>query len=1022
MTWKTVGPDTVRLVERFDKVASRFRAPMWLLLSVALVALPGAVWAQIPPGEAWRTLDTEHFRITFPEELHPLAQRAAERAERAWDALAAEFIEAPGHTVDILITDHTDVSNGYASVFPSSRIVIHAPPPVDGFGLPFADEWMELVVTHELAHIFHEDYTRNLGSALRSVLGRVPLEWPFFPGAATPGWVVEGIATYYESEFTDAGRVRGSFHEMVIRTAILEGAFESIDQTSGNAPIWPGGQRDYVYGSLFLKHLADRFGQHTVGEFARVVAGQWIPYRLNDAARETFGISFSDAWEEWKTGLEMHYDALRDSLNAHAPITRGEALTDDGYYAWSPEPAPAGGFAFARVDGRSDPQLRFQDPDTRDERKLTRTNSLSQFSWTPDGGIVFSQTEYTDSYRIRGDLFVRRPDGKVARITRGQRIDHPDVAPEGRRAVAVQEGLGSNRLVMVDLESGGITPLVDFQDHVLWSYPRWSPDGRRIAVARWTAGAYLDIVILSPSGEVVREVTRDRAMDIAPAWSPDGQWLLWASDRSGIPNVYATSAGPGTEGLGVVRQVTNLLGGGAYPAVDASGEWIYFSAYHADGWRIERIPYDPSSWFQPFPVQNTALAVVDTDRLERSIPAPARPYNPVHTLGPTFWAPTYREGDHAGSRQVLKPGFGIFTSGEDLVGRHAYSFSGTYSGGPGAFNGRAAYTYGGLENPLISVEAVQIYDAGSQALRGVTEAGDTVPLYLLERERALGIGAGFFRQRARSQVALNLSASHIWEDRFLLEEDLEETTRFRLTHPDTRFVEGRAILSLGTARQFFRSVSPEDGVAVTVRGRVRRDLSRADSLRDVEGHDRSFQDLVGSFTAYKSLRWPGFGNHVLGARFSAGVASGPGADQFHFELGGASGGVMPFQFLELGSSLLFPLRGYPTARRFGRYAWSTSLEYRFPIGLLNWGPGLFPLHLNWLAGALFFDAGNAWGPELSLPYFNNPRADALASAGGELILRTLPLWFQSVDLRFGVAQPLVDGDGPRTYLRLGVSF
>ncbi|MFH1764651.1 MAG: hypothetical protein ABIF09_10705, partial [Gemmatimonadota bacterium] len=129
-----------------------------LVVASALVSTPAKGFAQIPPGEAWRTLDTEHFRITYPADLLDLAQRAGQRAEAAWAALAREFIDPPKGKVDLVVTDHADISNGFSRVFPSNRIVIFAPPPVDGFGLPHMDEWMELVVIHELAHIFHQDY------------------------------------------------------------------------------------------------------------------------------------------------------------------------------------------------------------------------------------------------------------------------------------------------------------------------------------------------------------------------------------------------------------------------------------------------------------------------------------------------------------------------------------------------------------------------------------------------------------------------------------------------------------------------------------------------------------------------------------------------------------------------------------------------------------------------------------------------------------------------------------------------
>jgi outer membrane protein assembly factor BamA len=364
----------------------------------------------------------------------------------------------------------------------------------------------------------------------------------------------------------------------------------------------------------------------------------------------------------------------------------------------------------------------------------------------------------------------------------------------------------------------------------------------------------------------------------------------------------------------------------------------------------------------------------------------------------------------------------LFTSGEDLVGRHSYTLSGSFSQGVGAFNGWASYSYGGLENPILSVAAAQSHDASSRLLAGVTEAGDTVPLYLVEKERSLGFGTTFFRKRSRTETALSLTASHIWEDRFLVEEDLEESTRFRLNRPGVRLGEVRGTITFGNARRYALSLSPEKGVGLSVRGRFRMDLTRADSLRDVAGSDRSFRDLVGQFVAYQSFRGPGFGNHVVGVRAAAGVANGPGADAFHFEVGGASGGGMPVEFLDLGQSLLFPVRGYSTATRFGQYAWTATAEYRFPLGMLNRGAGLLPLHLDYLSGSLFVDAGNAWGPDAETPGHLNPTRDRLASVGAELVLRTLPLWFQSLDLRFGVARPLVDENQLQTYLRLGLSF
>ena len=168
-----------------------------LFAGVLILASTGPARAQVPPDEAWRTITTENFRVTFPASLEALGRRAAGRAELAYDALARSFVDPPRGRIDLLVTDHTDVSNGFASVTPSNRITVFARPPVDDLSLGYFDEWLELVITHELAHIYHLDRAGTLGKVLRSVFGRSPNQWPFFPGRAVPTWIIEGLATWY---------------------------------------------------------------------------------------------------------------------------------------------------------------------------------------------------------------------------------------------------------------------------------------------------------------------------------------------------------------------------------------------------------------------------------------------------------------------------------------------------------------------------------------------------------------------------------------------------------------------------------------------------------------------------------------------------------------------------------------------------------------------------------------------------------------------------------------------------------
>ena len=104
------------------------RTVLSVLIVCSLCALKIRPVEAQAPDEAWRSIETEHFRVTFPERLESLARRAGNRAEWAWDQLSEAFIDPPDGMIDLLLTDHADVSNGYARVTPSNRITVYARP------------------------------------------------------------------------------------------------------------------------------------------------------------------------------------------------------------------------------------------------------------------------------------------------------------------------------------------------------------------------------------------------------------------------------------------------------------------------------------------------------------------------------------------------------------------------------------------------------------------------------------------------------------------------------------------------------------------------------------------------------------------------------------------------------------------------------------------------------------------------------------------------------------------------------
>ena len=1043
-----------------------------LLLGVGGVGVVGA-WAtpaaaQAPPPDGdWRTFRTEHFRVTHQAGLEPLARRAAAAAERTHAVLRQELADPPAGTIELVVTDHVDYSNGYATPWPSNRIVVYARPPLAMEGLAYTRDWIELVVAHELVHVFHFDQAGPVGDAIRAVFGRLPGPWPVFPVVGTATWSLEGLATHYESRLTGAGRVHGSFHDMVIRTAALESSIPSLREVDAPRPTWPGGHRAYVYGAAFMDWIAREHGPDAHARLIDATAGAVLPTFLffDRVAREPLDAPFHTLYREWRRGAADSARAVAARVR-DAGETVAEPVVARGPFAVAPRASPDGRLlAYSANDYRSSAATRLLDLETGRVRTLGRRNQIAGLlgpaSWLPDGsGVVVPQLEYRGPYRLRSDLWELGLDGTERRLTRGERLTQPDVAPDGRRVAAVQAHGGGLRLVLHDRGTGRTRVLVDAAPGDGFDLPRWAPDGRHLAVSRFLDGR-LDLVVVDTETGDIRPITRDDALDRAPAWTAGGRWVLFASDRTGIPNIFAAGVGPDGVPTGELRQVTNVVTGAFDPEPSADGRTLFFSAYHNDGWHIERTPLDPALWRPaPPPVMAYHEAVLDGDRPsdrdpDASVPhdaapdavapdaarsdasvanGPGRAYSPWPSLRPHFWMPTY-EGVGATVGKGLDFA-GVYSAGWDVLQRHQWEAGVGVDVHTGRLNGDVAWSWNGLGNPVLTVDASRDWSASGlwiQRADGGTES-------VFRRLDRGGVSALFRRRRWRSSAWLRVAAET--EVRRYEARDLDAAAVRAL---GVELPEGAATVGLwvgpgvSTADLYPFSISYENGFRAS--GGAGRWWAR-------EGGALAYDELVGRVAGYLSLPLPGFANHVLAGRLAGVSRTGPDAPASG--VGGVAGDALAAgTSIGGGSQASFlPVRGFDDDVRLGTRAWAASVEYRFPIHMPQAPPagaptthggstprgsapdgggapraGIFGLSLAAIHGAVFVDAGDAWCPD---DFSDHPctTGGPVASAGVELATTGGVLDNVLAQFRLGAAVRLRGAGTGRVvpYIAFGPSF
>jgi len=265
---------------------------------------------------------------------------------------------------------------------------------------------------------------------------------------------------------------------------------------------------------------------------------------------------------------------------------------------------------------------------------------------------------------LKATLFEK---GTVHPIPNTYRASEPSVRFDGEKIAFLQYFDGTHNLAIINPDGSGKEVLTSFDDGTFMQTPRWSPDGKKIAVAIFR-NYRQNIFLYDLEAKTFEPLTWDEHEEMDATWSADGKEIFFAADPDGVHNIYAQDIETRK-----IRQITNVVSGAECPMLTPEGNLVYM-LYTAHGWKMYGVPKadflntDATAMFNTR--IDTAEVAADWAYSEdlSQFEATTHPYRWTKALMPPSAVPIIRLENDSRTNVGLQGGFQVFM--QDYVEEH----------------------------------------------------------------------------------------------------------------------------------------------------------------------------------------------------------------------------------------------------------------------------------------------------------------------------------------------------------------
>lgn len=421
----------------------------------------------------FRIYETPHFDIynylEDERQLNKLAQMSERWYKRHQDIFQDSIIEK---NPMIIYNNHADFKQ---TTVLQQRISVGLGGATEGLRtrvimpVTISNKETSHVLGHEMVHVFQYRMAKSYRGINIRTLNRMPM------------WMIEGLPEYMTLGAHDT-------HTAIwMRDRVAMDEIPSVEDLSKN----PREYFPYRYGHALWAYLTGKYGDKMIKTLQILT----VKNGLDSAFSELFGIKPDSVSNLWANDLKETYTPFMQDTIATV------------------------GTEFIDVSGKS--------------------NLIHSPVISPDGKYI---TFISDRNVISIDVYLANLEtGKIEkRLTSAIRKSYIDdysylesagsFSPDSKKYVLTTFKGGRNALSIIDLENFNTERNIALPGVEAFQNPTWSPEGRYIAVTGMSQG-YSDLYLYDLEKDTVRRLTDDAYSDIQPDFGPDGDRIVFSTDR-----------------------------------------------------------------------------------------------------------------------------------------------------------------------------------------------------------------------------------------------------------------------------------------------------------------------------------------------------------------------------------------------------------------------------------------------------------------------------------------------------------